>query len=116
MKYSVLAGIALSALASAETLTTPHHVVYIERGCEEGEVTCDRVRITYVSVGLEDERTVVGRTVHTMCADGVTPCAFQGYEFVGVDGRTYFIHQAGTLIITDGDGRQRVVEPGKWGN
>src|SRR5690554_7171257 len=79
----------MSSAVSAETLTTDNFIIQIERGCREGEVTCDTMRFIYSPVGIENKQTVIGRTVHTKCADGITPCAFQGYEFLA-DGAKYF--------------------------
>ena len=42
-----------------------------------------------------------GKTVHALCADGVTPCRFVGYEFK--DGKlTYLVKEEGELLIRQG--------------
>lgn len=46
-------------------------------------------------------------------ADGVTPCAFQGYEFHS-DGARYFIYSYGVVEVTDDEGNQLLTEQGKW--
>ena len=113
MKYLVLALVVISSAVSAETLTTDNFIIQIERGCEEGNVTCDTIKFIYSPVGIEEQQTVIGKTVHTRCADGVTPCAFQGYEFLA-DGAKYFIHSSGVLEVIDSEGNQLLVEQGKW--
>lgn len=113
MKYLLFTIVIMSSAAFAETLTTDSFIIQIEQGCEEGEVTCDTMRFIYSAVGAEQEQTVVGTTVHTTCADGVTPCAFQGYEF-SADGANYFIHHTGVLKVTDCKGNQLLVEHGQW--
>lgn len=115
MKYLVFAIAIMSSAVSAETLTTDNFIIQIERGCEEGEVTCDTMRFIYSPVGIEKKQVVVGKTVHTKCAGGITPCAFQGYEFLA-DGAKYFIHNSGVLEVTDSEGNQLLVEQGKWQN
>ncbi len=103
----------MSSVVSAETLITDNFIIKIERGCEEGDVTCDKMRFIYSPVDSKKKQTAVGKTVHTKCADGITPCAFQGYEFIA-DGAIYFIHNSGVLEVTDSKGNQLLVEQGKW--
>ena len=102
-----------SSVAFGETLTTDNFTIQIERGCEEGVVTCNKIKFTYSPVGFKKKQVVMGKTVHTKCADGITPCAFQGYEF-RADGAIYFIYNSGVLEVTDPDGNQLLVEQGKW--
>lgn len=113
MKYLVFVVAIVSSSAFAETLTTDNFIIKIERGCEEGEVTCDTMRFTYSLFDSDKTQTVVGKTVHTKCADNITPCAFQGYEFL-TDGVTYFINNSGVLEVTDNEGNQLLLEQGKW--
>lgn len=103
----------MSSVVSAETLITENFIIQIERGCEEGEVTCDTMRFIYSPVGIDTKQTVIGKNVHTQCADGITPCAFQGYEFLA-DGAKYLIHNSGVLEVTDKEGNQLLVEQGRW--
>ncbi|WP_298770778.1 hypothetical protein [uncultured Shewanella sp.] len=113
MKYLVIALVIISSVVSAETLVTDNFIIQIERECEEGNVTCDTIRFIYSPVGCEQKHTVIGKTVHTKCADGVTPCAFQGYEFLA-DGAKFFIHNSGVLKVIDSEGNQLLVDKGKW--
>ncbi|WP_353352612.1 hypothetical protein [Oceaniserpentilla sp. 4NH20-0058] len=103
----------MSSVVTAETLTTDNFIFKIERDCEEGEVTCDTIKFTYSPAGFEKKQTVIGKAVHTMCADGITPCAFQGYEFLA-DGAKYFIRNSGVVEVIDDEGNQLMVEQGEW--
>ena len=113
VKYLVFALLLFSSFASAETLTTDNFIIEIERGCEEGVVTCDNIKFTYVLVGFDKKQTAIGKTVHTKCADGITPCRFQGYEFLD-DGAKFFIYDSGVLEVTNSEGHQLLLEQGKW--
>jgi hypothetical protein len=77
-----IASIALfSSVANAETLKTKSFSVKITRNCAEGNVTCNNV--TYFGKNLKTGQSIrlTGKTIHTVCKDGVTPCRFLGYEF-----------------------------------
>ncbi len=113
MKYLVFVLAIMFSEVSAETLTTDNFIIEIEHDCEEGNVTCDMIKFIYSPIGIEQKQTVVGKTVHTKCADGVTPCTFQGYQFLA-DGTTYFIYNSGVLEVIDSEGNQLLVEQGKW--
>jgi hypothetical protein len=87
--------------ARAETFRTQHFQVTITPACAEGNVTCRD--ITYQGKNLTTGATITlkGRTVHSLCADGVTPCAFQGYEFRHGEYR-YFVGPSQTLTVLKG--------------
>jgi hypothetical protein len=53
-----------------------------------------------------------GRTLNSLCADGVTPCRFIGYEFRNGPFR-YVVYDSGSLRVTRGD-KVLVDEPGEW--
>ena len=78
-------GLALlgSAQAAGRTydFVTPSYGINIVANCAEGNVTCNNV--TYVGRHLKTGQTIRlrGQTVHTLCADKVTPCRFVGYSF-----------------------------------
>lgn len=95
-----------------DVLETPNFVVRIEIACEEGSVTCDRV--TYRGESRKTKKAVVlkGRTAHTTCADGVTPCRFLGYVFDN-GGYRYFVSDAGELLVRQGN-KVLVQESGQW--
>ncbi len=114
MKQLILASICLlSALAAqADTLTTPSFVIQIKTHCAEGNVSCDNV--TYVGTSRKSGKAVSlrGRTLHRLCADGVTPCRFLGYEFKSGDIR-YQVLESGDLIVIQGQ-KVLVQETGDW--
>ena len=105
-----MVGLAVHHLALAEQapgpsqvakLETPNYLIRIEVNCPEGEVACDRVTYTGKSKKTGRELTLLGRTVHTLCADGVTPCRFVGYQFRNGT-TTYVVTEEGELIVRDG--------------
>lgn len=98
--------------AYASTLTTPSFVIEITVNCAEGNVTCDNV--TYVGTSKKTGKSITlrGKTKHSLCADGVTPCAFQGYEFA--NGKTYYrLLEDGSLLVVQGN-KVLLEETGKW--
>ena len=98
--------------ASASTLTTPSFIIQIEVNCAEGNVTCDNVTYRGTSRKSGKSITIRGKTKHTMCADGITPCQFQGYEFK--NGATYYlVLQDGGLLVMQGK-NVLLEERGKW--
>lgn len=99
--------------ALAETLVTPNYVVTIERHCAEGNVTCDDVTYTGESRKSGNSITLTGTTRHTLCADGVTPCRFLGYQFENGD-VTYFVTETGKLEVVRNETEILVSEEGHW--
>ncbi|MFL9926798.1 hypothetical protein PQR62_21165 [Herbaspirillum lusitanum] len=98
--------------AGADTLTTPSFVIDIQENCAEGEVTCDKVSYTGTSKKTGKSIRLRGKTIHSMCADGVTPCRFLGYEFR--NGSTYYrVEEGGGLLIMQGK-KVLLEESGKW--
>lgn len=106
----------VSAHLLAATLTTETYRGVVKDNCEEGSVTCNDVQISiFVNANNTLKTTGTGKTIHTLCADRVTPCRFQGYELV--DGAaTIRLLERGTFeVILDQD---KLVhsEEGKWEN
>ena len=95
----------------ADTLDTPSYSITIE-GCAEYAVTCDDVRYVGTSKKTGKSITLIGRTVHTIGADGVTPSHLLGYEFKNGN-TTYFVGEDGELLMTRGS-RVLVEEKGVW--
>jgi len=114
MKAALLLILALPVLASAreETLETPSFIVKIEVRCPEGCVTCDDVRYVGVSKKTGKSITLIGHTVHTTGADGVTPSRFLGYEFKSGE-TSYFVGEDGELTVSRGSA-VLVEERGVW--
>lgn len=97
---------------SARTLTTPSFIVRIKVNCAEGNVTCNNV--TYVGTSRKTGKSITlhGNTKHSMCADGITPCRFQGYEFW--NGKTYYrVLDDGSLSVLQ-QNRTLLEERGSW--
>lgn len=106
----MLLGIALFPIATlllpsnaalADTLRTRDFRVTITNNCPEGNVTCNDV--TYYGTNLKTGASIqlTGKTVHTLCADGVTPCQFLGYEFSNGKYR-YVVTENGRLQVYQG--------------
>ena len=114
MKYVFLIAIAFfsASVSHAEILDTPSFIIHIKVNCEEGNVTCEKV--TYVGTSKKTGKSIAlnGKTLHSKCADGVTPCGFQGYEFKK---RTmlYQVLEGGELVVMHGD-KVLVQEHGTW--
>ena len=114
MRASLLAiGLITAAINSpADTLTTPSYKITVEERCPEYHVTCDNVRYIGVSRKSGKSITLIGKTVHTIGTDGVTPSHFLGYEFKS--GRTiYSVGGDGQLRVTRGP-KVLVEEKGVW--
>jgi hypothetical protein len=80
--FSVLTVCAFCSEAAASSLVTKSFLIDITSNCEEGNVVCNN--ITYRSIDRKTGKTLQlkGKTVHSLCADQVTPCRFLGYEFL----------------------------------
>lgn len=63
------------------TFETENHIVEITPRCPEGYVSCDRVEYKGIDRKTGATLALRGKTMHTTCADGVTPCRFLGYRF-----------------------------------
>lgn len=114
MHKSILLSLCLmvSPWCNGALLMTANYVVHVTQNCAEGNVTCDDV--TYIGQSKKSGRsiTLTGHTLHRMCADGVTPCEFLGYEFK--NGHvTYSVLASGMLCVKQ-DGRLILHEQGTW--
>lgn len=93
-------------------LDTPSYSVKIEVLCAEGDVSCDQVRYSGRSKKSGKSIALKGKTAHTLCADGVSPCRFLGYRFQ--HGKlNYFVSDDGLLQVTQGR-KTLVEEAGQW--
>lgn len=98
--------------AATQTLKTPNYQITITQNCAEGTVVCNTV--SYASTHLQTgvKLNLMGKTVHTTCADQVTPCRFLGYRFQ--DGNAvHFVGEDGAFQIHQGD-KLMVSEAGTW--
>jgi len=97
----------------ADTLITDNYTINIEVNCEEGEVSCSDVIYIGTSHQSGKQISLIGKTQHSLCADGVTPCSFQGYSFDN-QSVNYFVSVFGDLIVSTRDGRVILSESGEW--
>lgn len=111
--YAAIGVILCADLCVADTLTTAHYVVTVTRHCQEGEVRCDNVSYHGASKKTGKAMTLKGSTLHTLCADGVTPCGFLGYQFKTGNFR-YLVLESGTLRVVKGDSEVLIDELGEW--
>lgn len=102
----------LPLTAAALELETEHYRVQITVHCAEGEVSCDRVDYLGTHKQKGDSLRLRGKTHHTLCADGVTPCRFLGYVFRNGN-TTYLVTDDGVLRVTTGK-RVLLEEQGQW--
>lgn len=102
----------LGKTAIADTLKTKDFRVIIDNTCPEGYVVCDEVTYNGVDLNTGASIQLVGRTVHTRCADGVTPCRLIGYEFYNGNYR-YLVTEAGRLQVYQ-RGRLLLNQRGTW--
>jgi hypothetical protein len=98
----LLGGVSAHAVnATPLILETPTYDIRIETLCEEGLVTCRKVRYVGTNKRTRQSVRLMGYTVPTSCRNDV-PCRLQAYEFVnGVFG--YYVTRDGALIVTRGD-------------
>ena len=108
----ILTATAACLPAQAQRLRTENFQVTVVRNCSNEGPICDD--ISYVGTNLNSGEMVRlnGTTVHTICADGITPCRFMGYQFRNGQYR-YLVTYEGTLEVYRG--RDLLLqEQGKW--
>ncbi|WP_171574021.1 hypothetical protein [Leptolyngbya sp. Cla-17] len=98
--------------AWAETLKTKSFNVKITRNCPEGVVVCNNVGYFGRDLKTGQSIRLVGKTLHTTCQDGITPCRFLGYQFQNRNYR-YFVREDGTLQVYQGK-KLLLQERGTW--
>lgn len=103
----------LTSNVYAEILSTDSFEVHIEDHCEEGEVSCDNVSLKLKNRTSGLSIILSGTTMHTRCADGVTPCRFLGYHSKD-KGKSYFVYPEGRLQIINEEERIILDEKGEW--
>lgn len=102
-----------SALTCAVQLDTPNYTVEIQQLCPEGEVQCQQVLYKGTSKVSGASIELKGKAWHSLCADGVTPCRFLGYQFN--NGRIrYLVHESGLLQVMGSSGKVLLEEQGVW--
>jgi hypothetical protein len=111
--FALFTPILYAQMSLAGTLSTKNYVVTVANNCEEGSVTCNNVTYHGISKRTGKAITLKGSTKHTMCADGVTPCRFLGYEFKNGN-VTYLVLESGLLQVFKGESEVLLEEQGKW--
>lgn len=102
-----------SAFTFAQQLDTPNYTVEIQQLCPEGEVQCQQVLYKGTSKVSGASIELKGTAWHSLCADGVTPCRFLGYQFK--NGRIrYLVHESGLLQVIGSSGKVVLEEQGVW--
>ncbi|WP_099049552.1 hypothetical protein [Shewanella algae] len=92
----------------ALTLETDGYKIEIEINCES-EMLCDDVSYIGQSKKSGKQIRLTGRTVHTVCNDGVTP----SYEFQN-GSINYFVSVFGELSVTNQHGELILEQSGQW--
>ena len=110
--FTACGGFHIASAAAEQVLYTHSFNMTISVLCEEGEVTCERVEYIGRSLKTGDSIRLQGRTEHTLCADGVSPCRFLGYRFTNGD-FVYRVSETGMLQVTQ---KQKLLlqEQGTW--
>lgn len=67
----------------------------------KGYVTCDKVKYYDQNLKTGKSISLIGKTIHTTGADGVTPGRFLGYEFRNKN-YLYRVTEDGILLIYRG--------------
>ncbi|WP_212742587.1 hypothetical protein [Methylobacillus flagellatus] len=93
-------------------LHTPGYQVRITVPCAEGEVSCEQVQYHGISKRSGKAIELTGKSHHSLCTDGLTPCRFLGYVFNNGKHR-YFISEDGRLLVTRG-AVVLIDEAGQW--
>ncbi|OGO80205.1 MAG: hypothetical protein A2203_04230 [Chromatiales bacterium RIFOXYA1_FULL_46_5] len=114
MKFLLLPLLLLvSAITFAQQLDTPNYKVEIKELCSESEVQCQNVLYKGTSKVSGASIELKGTAWHSLCADGVTPCRFLGYQFK--NGRIrYLVHESGLLQVIGSSGKVVLEEQGVW--
>jgi hypothetical protein len=114
MKYlSTILLCLISFIASAESLITPSYEIVVEWKCGEGYVSCDNIDFKVTNKVDGSINTYIGKSNHSVCADGVTPCKFQGYEF-NVGELNYSLYMRGLIEVVKNNNEVVLSEKGEW--
>lgn len=96
-----------------QTFRTDNFEFEFHNECGEGKVTCKKVRVFFSPIGIKLKLEALGRSIHSLCADGTTPCRFVGYELRS-DGVRYIVYGFGVLSVMDDSGNELFQEQGFW--
>ena len=114
MKYcAVIFALTLTPDVLAEKLISHTFEVAVKRGCGEGHVTCDNVAFELTNKHTGTSSHSIGKTLHSKCSDGVTPCKFQGYTFM-IGDFSYILYARGSIEILNSKNEIVTSEQGEW--
>ncbi|SDS95416.1 hypothetical protein SAMN05216271_3193 [Halopseudomonas sabulinigri] len=99
-------------IAGERLLVTPSYQLKMDSRCTEGEVSCAHYTLQGRERHSGEPLMLQGRSMHTTCADGETPCRFLGYRFDAPE-RSFLITEDGLLNIYLGDSLI-LHEQGRW--
>jgi hypothetical protein len=103
----------ISFVVNAETLITPNYEIAVTWKCGEGYVSCDNIEFNVKNKTEGTSNTYIGKSNHSVCADGVTPCKFQGYEF-NVGDLNYSLYMRGLIEVVNNTNEIVLSEKGEW--
>lgn len=104
LSFNILFFISLLLLfADGETaqLETDSLLLRVDVHCAEGNVTCAAVTLQAMHKITGASLILNGETLHTRCADGITPCRFIGYHFSHHD-LVYQLTEQGVFSVLSG--------------
>ena len=102
----------LSCNVNADTFKTPSYEIEVG-SCPEGYVTCETIPVKLIEIATGKSSSYTASTLHTLCADGETPCRFLGYQFLAED-KWFYIYDTGSLEIRNNDDKVLMTEEGGW--
>ena len=94
------------AALTGEIIETKSYKIEVTRRCPEGYISCDNVLFNVENKTSSSKFSAVGKTVHTTCKDGETPCRFLGYQFNQAD-EIYFVGLDWLRISNKGEEKMR---------
>ncbi len=101
------------SIDSVSVLNTPNYRITIDVKCAEGNVTCNNVIYTGINKTTKKAVRLRGTTLHTTCADRITPCQFVGYQFKNKN-IIYYVDEDGTLEVIKNNKILLLQETGQW--
>lgn len=114
MKYIAILLLMLTPFyAHAERIETPTFDILVKWMCEEGHVSCDNITFSVENQRDGTTRHYVGESIHSLCADGESPCRFLGYRFrAGCMSFTLYSH--GYIEVVSEELGVLLSEEGQW--
>lgn len=85
----------------AGTLVTDAGIVHVDSLCPEGYVECDYVSLKFAGQAGSAKPSLLGSTLYSRCADGISPCRFLGYEFPKAHTTIRIYDQGDSVLIEE---------------